>query len=88
MTEYAGKVEAQQRQLDLHKKGAPSRARTCDLQLRRQLLYPLSYGRIEKENHFCFQRYNIKIDCALSSTKQAAIGRPEAHSTRQSSQLT
>lgn len=31
--------------LSTHKEGAPGRTRTCDLLLRRQTLYPLSYRR-------------------------------------------
>jgi hypothetical protein len=34
------------RTLDRHEIGDPGRIRTCDLQLRRLLLYPLSYGAI------------------------------------------
>ena len=32
--------------------GAPGRSRTCDLQLRRLLLYPLSYGRVSQNSPY------------------------------------
>ena len=35
--------------------GAPGRNRTCDPQLRRLVLYPLSYGRMEKHPHITSQ---------------------------------
>ena len=37
--------------------GDPGRIRTCDLQLRRLLLYPLSYGAVNRRAYteFCFK---------------------------------
>ena len=53
-------------------KSTPGRTRTCDPLLRRQMLYPLSYGRVDMEmSQRLFQR------CSLASGTRKGKSTPQ-----------
>ena len=61
--------------------GDPGRIRTCDLQLRRLLLYPLSYGAVAPQ-------YYIELAGAALGSTVAAFFSPSHERARRAAQLT